>query len=250
VYAIQAKGLDGRILRNRSLEDMVSGYINEIRCLQPEGPYYVGGFCFGGLAALEAARQLSAGGEDVALGAMIQTTHPSLTAFLSGMSGIHRWWQRARKRFDLERENLSYRGLSYVQERMKRSRDILWARTAIGIDNLFGRDHHDHSSRSVAYILEVLSIEHDKAYDRYQPSPYHGDVVLFRTEKQHPGLMADHSLGWQDILGAKLEICNVPGHQQNALTEPHVSRLAKELAVRLKAAQERRGMRVPERLAS
>lgn len=48
VYALHAKGLDGRILRDRSLEEMVSGYIEEIRSLQPEGPYYVGGFCFGG----------------------------------------------------------------------------------------------------------------------------------------------------------------------------------------------------------
>jgi len=102
----------------------------------------------------------------------------------------------------------------------------------------------------MAYILEALAVEHDKVYDRYQPSPYQGDVVFFRTEKQLPGLMADRSLGWQELLGAKLEICNVPGHQQNVLIEPHVSRLAKELTVRLKAVQERRGMRVPERLAS
>ncbi|MCM3902996.1 MAG: hypothetical protein ND866_14915, partial [Pyrinomonadaceae bacterium] len=121
--------------------------------------------------------------------------------------------------------------------------------TAIAIDNLFGRDLHDHSSGSVAYILEAVSIEHDKAYDRYQPSPYHGEVVLFRTEKQQLGLMADRSLGWQDLLGAKFEICDVLGHQQNVLVEPHVSRLAKELMARLKSAQERWVEKMSTRLA-
>lgn len=239
VYAIQAKGLDGHIVRNRSLEEMVRGYIAEIRSLQPEGPYYVGGFCFGGLAALEAARQLSASGEDVALVAMIQTTHPSLTGFPSGMSGLQRWWQRVKKRVDLERENLSYRGLSHIQERIQRSLDIILARTAIAIDGFIGRDYQDCSSRPMAYILEALGIEHDRAYDRYQPRSYEGEVVLFRTEKQLPGLMVDQSMGWHDLIGAGLEICRVPGHQQNVLIEPHVSYLAGELAARLKTAQDR-----------
>ena len=243
VYAIQAIGLDGRILRNRSLEDMVSGYIDEIRSLQPEGPYFVGGFCFGGLAALEAAQQLSANGEEVAFVAMIQTTHPALTGFPSGMSRILRWWYGAKKRFDLERENFSYRGFSYLQERIRRNVDIGLARTAIAVDNLCGRNQQNLTSRSVAYILEVLGIEHDRAYERYVPCSYAGDVVLFRSEIQLPGLMADRSLGWQDTLGAKLEICNVPGHQQNALIKPHVSRLAKELRARLEFVEGRRAER-------
>ena len=249
VYALQAKGLDGCILKNRSLEEMVTGYLEEIRTLQPEGPYYVGGFCFGGVAALEAASQLLAYGEQVALVAMIQTVHPGLTAALSNISGLPAWWDRVRKRWELERENLANRGFSHIQDRMKRGFDILTARTVIASDNLTGHNRQDHNGWSMAYILEMLSIEHDKAYDRYQPRAYQGDVVLFRTEKQLPGLTADRSLGWQELLGAKLEVCNVPGHQQNVLAEPHVSRLANELMARLKSTQERWAEKMSTRLA-
>jgi aspartate racemase len=251
VYALQAQGLDGRILRDRSLEDMVKGYVDEIRSLQPEGPYYLGGFCFGGLAALEAAWQLSTSGHNVALIVMIQTTHPSLTVYPSGypsgMSGFQQRWQRIMKRIDLEWENFQYRGLSHIQDRLKRTIVVLRARVAIAFDNLTGRDQQDISTRSMAYILETLSIEHDKAYDRYQPRPDEGNVVLFRTAKQLPGFQEDRSLGWQNLLGTKLEVCDVPGHQQNVLIEPHLSALAKELMCSLRLAQERGAVKAHKR---
>ena len=42
VYALQARGLDGHIAKGRSLEEMVSVYLNEVRSLQPKGPYFLG----------------------------------------------------------------------------------------------------------------------------------------------------------------------------------------------------------------
>lgn len=38
-----------------------------IRATQPEGPYYVGGYCYGGIVAVETARQLIREGQDVRL---------------------------------------------------------------------------------------------------------------------------------------------------------------------------------------
>ena len=237
VYAIQARGLDGRIVTGRSLEEMVRGYVQEIRTLQPEGPYYLGGFCFGGVAALEAAQQLSMAGAEVALVAMVQTTHPAVSGFPSDMSAFVRWWHGVRKRVDLEWENLSYRGFSHLQERFRRTIDVVYARAAIAIDNLSGRARKEHTSRSMAYILEMLGTEHDNAYDRYEPRPYQGHVVLFRAQKQLPGLTADRFLGWQRVLGANLDVCDVPGHQQNLLGEPHVVRLAEAFNARLNVVQ-------------
>src|SRR5262249_16211528 len=81
VYALQARGLDGEIPENPSIEGMAAAYIAEIRSVQPEGPYFLGGFCFGGVVALEAAQQLSAAGQEVALVAMIQSIHPPSARF-------------------------------------------------------------------------------------------------------------------------------------------------------------------------
>jgi len=87
----------------------------------------------------------------------------------------------------------------------------------------------------MAYILELLGMEHDRAFMSYVPRPYNGDVLLFRASKQLPGMLADRSLGWKEVIKGHLEICELPGHQQNILVEPRVVRLAEELQSRLHA---------------
>jgi len=242
VYALQARGLDGRIEKDPSLEKMAAAYLEELRILQPEGPYFLGGFCFGGLMALEAAQQLCAAGEEVALVVMIQTMHPASAFFKPNTSLFHRWWYRAAKRIDLERENLSHRGEVHLRERFRRSWDVARARTAIAFDNVMGNRQIPRTNLSMPYILESLGIEHDKAFEKYVPRPYIGDVVLFRASKQLPGLAADLHLGWKDVLNGHLDVCEVPGHQQSMLIAPNVSRLAEELAARLQAVQQQHGL--------
>lgn len=48
-----------------SIEKMASKYIEIIKTIQPKGPYYIGGLCFGGAVAHEMALQLNEAGEEV-----------------------------------------------------------------------------------------------------------------------------------------------------------------------------------------
>jgi len=238
VYALQARGLDGHIPKGQSIEEMAAFYLKEVRSLQPEGPYYLGGFCFGGLMALEAAQQLKTAGEDVGLVVIIQTIHPAFSDFAPDITLFRRRWYGVTKRVDLERENLSYRGPNYIFERSRRLWDIARVRTAMVIDRSLSNSTRQGKPKSMAYILESLGIEHDKAYGKYLPGPYSGDVLIFRARKQLRGLMADWHMGWRDVVHGNLNVFEVPGHQQNLLIEPNVLLLAEELTARLNAAQE------------
>jgi thioesterase domain-containing protein len=61
------------------IEARAAGYVDEIRAVQPRGPYLLGGVCSGGVVAFEVARQLQAQGQQVALLALVEPTHaPSL----------------------------------------------------------------------------------------------------------------------------------------------------------------------------
>jgi thioesterase domain-containing protein/acyl carrier protein len=233
VYALQARGLDGRIIKDQSFEEMVEAYVAELRSLQPEGPYLLGGYCLGGLLALEAARQLSALGEEVALVVLIQTINPACARFRPGLSVLKRGWYRATKRIDLELAYLRYRGANHIVERGIRTRDLLLARTAIAMDSWRGKDHG--GQRGMAHTLEVLAIEHDRARLRYVPRAYNGPVVLFRAGKQISGLMADSALGWKEVLTGELTVREIPGHQETMLMEPNVSYLAKEIREQIQA---------------
>jgi amino acid adenylation domain-containing protein len=238
VYALQARGLDGNIVRNQSLEEIAAAYLAEIRSLQPEGPYVLGGFCFGGLVALEAAQQLRRAGQKVSLVVMIQTTHPQASPFAKGSNTAHRLWHRSTKRMDLERQNLLHRGPKYFADRLLRTWDVLLARTQIAFDKMSANGHGEKTRTSLAYNLEILGMEHDRAFEAYEPQPYLGDVLLFRVDKQLPGMRSDASLGWGAVVKGHLEIRELPGHQQNILTEPKVTRLAQELGERLEAQGE------------
>ena len=64
-YGILAQGVDGKQEAHRSIEDMAAHIVNSIKTQQPEGPYQIGGYCYGGVVAFEAAYQLEQMGEKV-----------------------------------------------------------------------------------------------------------------------------------------------------------------------------------------
>jgi len=123
---------------------------------------------------------------------------------------------------------------------VRRAVDVLGAKTAITLDHMLGKGGTimDYTSRSMPYILERLAIEHEKAYQAYVPRAFTGNVALFRVQHQLPGFVDDRSLGWKHLFGTTLDVCDMPGHQQNLLSPPHVQKLARALMSRLKQAQE------------
>jgi amino acid adenylation domain-containing protein len=69
-YGIEPEGLDGERFHRQTIEQMATHYLSEIRKLQPTGPYYIGGYCLGGIIAFEMAQQLRRQGERIALTAL------------------------------------------------------------------------------------------------------------------------------------------------------------------------------------
>lgn len=76
VYALQAKGLYGDDEPHRTFVDAARDYIEEMRHVQPHGPYLVGGFSGGGVTAFEIAHQLLADGEEVSALVMLDSIPP------------------------------------------------------------------------------------------------------------------------------------------------------------------------------
>jgi len=65
LYAIHANGMDGREPVIDNMADMVRAYVEQIRRARPTGPVHIGGFCVGGLAAMEVASALLEEGRQV-----------------------------------------------------------------------------------------------------------------------------------------------------------------------------------------
>nr|WJZ49095.1 polyporic acid synthetase [Hapalopilus rutilans] len=66
VYALRARGFDVGETTFETFDEMVDKYVEAIEAKQSQGPYYVGGYSFGGAVAFEIAKKLEAKGKEVA----------------------------------------------------------------------------------------------------------------------------------------------------------------------------------------
>ncbi|MFJ6392191.1 amino acid adenylation domain-containing protein [Streptomyces sp. NPDC091972] len=94
VYGVQARGLAGPEQLPGSVEEMAADYADEIRTVQPEGPYHLLGWSFGGLIAQAVACRLEEAGEEVALLALLDS-YPSAGRSVSRDRGAARDEQMA-----------------------------------------------------------------------------------------------------------------------------------------------------------
>lgn len=65
--------LEAEVARHGSVQELAATYIAELRRQQPQGPYQLSGWSFGGLVAFEMALQLTAAGEQVPLLALFSS---------------------------------------------------------------------------------------------------------------------------------------------------------------------------------
>jgi thioesterase domain-containing protein/acyl carrier protein len=64
-YGLEPEGMDGGRITRKTIEALATHYIEQMRQIQPTGPYQLGGYCFGGLVAFEMAQQLRKKGINV-----------------------------------------------------------------------------------------------------------------------------------------------------------------------------------------
>ena len=247
IYGFLHQGQDGEPARFTTVEDMAGGYLEELRSVQPAGPYFLGGFCFGGLVAFEIAHQLRSQGEEVRLLVLFEPTPFRNCAFTpllplprppSDPSPVGLRAEFSRHLGMLRRlrppERLAYvwvRVRNVIREKVKTSRPATFLKHArcfihhcLGLSLPF-------SLRSF-YILRVYR----RATRRYNLRPYPGSVELFL----HSATPAEGSvLYWSGIASGGVEIHDIPPGHEEILKEPYVRIWAQSLKASIDKAQAR-----------
>ncbi len=77
-YAFQPPGIDGECEPVADLRELASGYLRQVKKVQPKGPYLLGGWSAGGVIAFQMAHELRAAGEEVARVVMCDTVSQEL----------------------------------------------------------------------------------------------------------------------------------------------------------------------------
>jgi amino acid adenylation domain-containing protein len=231
-YGFQPQGLDGQQPLHHRIAEMAGHYIKEMRTMQPEGPYFIGGHCIGGLMAFEMAQQLHAQGENVALLALFDSFAPR-RGKRARSSLLRRYRYRAicvfERTVSLHIGNLSVvaprKRLPYIRDKFNKALYKLY----MGLGSAWVP-----AARARRSILKAAS----QAARKYNPKTYPGKITLFRATDLGGGIRHDHDMGWRPLAGAGVETHLIPGYHAHIVLEPRVRLLAKELTAVLARAQE------------
>ena len=224
VYGLVPPGPDNGMSPIQNIEDLAAHYLEEIRKVQPAGPYLIGGYSFGGFPAYELACQLAIQGEQPALVFLIDGGAHLLPRYQANLpksallkaSLMH--WVRG-VRFHLrEMSPLSIQGqLRYLFDlagnNQRRRRRLI---TNFDVDQ--------HLPQAVRVVEQANRI----AFQAYLPKPYPGKLTQVRSTKGFTGFDVKRQ-GWAE-LAVGLEIHEIPNSDHlELLSEPHVTRVAEIL---------------------
>jgi thioesterase domain-containing protein len=176
------------------VEAMAEGYVAALRGARPGGPYSIGGWSFGGVVALEKARQLRAAGCEV--GPLV---------LFDASPRPHEGSPE-----DAEADDAALR------ERFVR--DLGAAKDA-------------PAPASVPPEALAVYRANLRAHWAYEPRPYDGPALLFRAEGSL-GQSGTPDRRWRELLGG-LEIVVARGDHFTMLKAPFAGELARALAARL-----------------
>ncbi len=200
-YALQPQGLDGKRPCISSVTEMAENYIKEIRRVQPEGPYRIGGYSFGGLVAYEMAQQLRAQDQEVSLLALLDTYPGKMESRGSQLRNLRKLPLKAALTFLVKKGSFVMMTLCKRLELQMLPKPLRNVRQACA-----------------------------KAAGDYTVQPYAGQVTLFRVKEKSVGSLNDPYAIWWRVAAGGVDLREISGDHLSLLKEPQVRLLAEELS--------------------
>jgi len=222
VYGLQAHSSDGEQVPHTQVETMATEYIKEIRTIQPNGPYLLGGECIGGLVAFEMAQQLQAQGHKVGLLLLLDTIYPSRSSYFTYLVRRilevdkikHRW--KILLELDLQEQ------LPYFFDKAKKA---VWRFIVKFNFSSVPLEHQaQHVKNKNTYLRTLM---------RYRPKPYSGRMVLLATGANYE---KNSTLGWETLVTGGMKVYRLSGDHSSYLGK-HVHATAQQLKACLDEAQ-------------
>jgi len=235
LYGLEHQSQDGKPALYTQVEAIAAHYVEEIRTVQPEGPYFLGGFSFGGTVAFEMSQQLKRKGEEAALLFLLDSHFPGddIPDSPNGLPNISFRDEVHRHLCNLAplgaQEKLAYilvRVRGKITEKTARISKIL-KKPVSKLCLAMGR-RLPLSLRSY-YILDIYF----RARRNYVPQLYRGMAVYIKSEKRS----SDHQLNWSRLFTGGLEVHEIPGDHLDLVKEPCVRVWAEKLKDVLQTAQ-------------
>lgn len=241
-YGLQPSGLSGEQPPCTDIKTMANQYIKVIQTAQPQGPYLLGGWSFGGLVAFEMAQQLQQAGQQVALLALFDTLAPTPDNKPSLWNGLKFLLTTVVKSaFPFLLDYLSLITASHPSpQRTQQGRLPManWMRLQWNAIAKLLPEESRLQLLDELMIVPMLRVfyANSQAAQRYTPKIYSDKLTLFRTTQPVGKAKQDLTLGWSQLTTKNVEVCQIPGNHLSMLRKPNVQSLAEQLQIHLERA--------------
>jgi pristinamycin I synthase-3/4 len=187
IYGLQAPGVAHDVPYAGSIEEMAEDYVNAIRQIQPQGPYHLLGWSFGGVVAYAMACRLQQIGERVAL-LGIMDSYPSTAERQSSPMTEEKLMKEIVPMLGLDLGDISDGPLDFTTV-------YLAAKRA-------GQIPSDFDERIARRNMEML-LHNSILEQKFRAGHYDGDILFFFADVKE----GEHRLpsAWQPYISGKLE---------------------------------------------
>ena len=169
-YGFLHYGSKGEKIKYESVESFAADYIVQLQKVIPKGPYYLGGFSFGGILAFEMAIQLQKAGHEVPFLALLDSKTSRTFVPIEWHDNI----------FRIIKSNF----LGPMKRKMLYLSRLSVCKAFLLLD------------KPVPILLRNFYIGHKyrRLTLRYRPGKFDGEVLLFRSEEANPAFQYN---GWE-----------------------------------------------------
>ncbi|ASS75346.1 hypothetical protein CIG75_10315 [Tumebacillus algifaecis] len=227
VYGLQAQGVEEGQVPLTSIEAMAAHYLEAIRCVQPNGPYLLGGWSLGGVIAYEMARQLRAQGDVTSDVFLLDTAMPT--------------WQKDRQQQDEKSFALMF-ATNWARQLGEDLSELIAKREQLSEAQILDAIFEQGRVRQIfppdfdlAAVLRGYQVfKHNiMAQQNYSPQPYDGHLTLLIAQEsasqfiamQEVGYVLDTTLGWGEI-APNVSTHEVAGEHSTLMEQPAVQGVA------------------------
>ncbi|MGL5835303.1 MAG: non-ribosomal peptide synthetase, partial [Waterburya sp.] len=221
-YGLQSRGLDGKQAPSTSIEAMAVDYLQEIKSIQPQGPYYLGGHSFGGFVAYEIALQLEKNGEQVAVLALLDCLGPKVAK-------KYKPAQQLQIHLNNLAQSSAIESLSYLKARIAGSLSKLVLSSIQEKYFELTTSFLSPKERSLV-ILEHHNYELIRKYRKNLCQVYGGKIILFRAKIRTVEGYYAPSGGWSGLALGGVDVHDIDGDHLKMVLQPEIaSILVKEM---------------------
>ncbi|MEH1779515.1 MAG: amino acid adenylation domain-containing protein [Nostoc sp.] len=212
-----------------SVEETATRYLQEIRKVQPNGPYLLGGHCYGGVLAFEMAQQLQEKGQTVSLLVIIDAIL-SETPIESTDDDDAKFLLRIAESIKTD-NNIDF--LVPFEE----LRDLPLNQQLNFINQKANFIFSDPEINDFLHHYKLFKA-HVQAMRGYVPQIYPEKMTLFRANEEiihdfeNPEWNTDDPfLGWEKFSKQPIQVIEIPGDHFSIFVEPYIQELARYLRV-------------------